>query len=124
MKSIRNKLLKSIPFLIIIGIILNIYRYSYDLKVNGNFTIGKIKNVEYSRRGKYILSYEYYVDGKRYIGNTAVYKFECLKSNQCLEHEFKVIYSSKDPTNSEINLSEFEKHKSGTRFLTIDWNKE
>lgn len=120
--QLRNKRILLLPVIIILGIILNIYRYSYDLEKNGRFTIGKIKNIEYKRRGKYTLTYEFYVDGKKYKGSSTVYEFECLKSNQCLEYDFKVVYSIKDPSNSEINLKEFEKYRAGTRFIDINWN--
>jgi hypothetical protein len=94
----------------------------WELQNNGVFTVGKLTDVSYDRRGKYHLHYEYFVNGKKYKDKTVTHYFNCINDKKCIGNEYKVIYSSKNPSNSDIELGELKKYKASIPFFKIDWN--
>ena len=95
----------------------------WELQNNGVFTVGKVTEISYSRRGKYHLHYEFFVKGKKYKEMTSTHYFDCIDDKKCIGNEYKVIYSYKNTNNSEMELGEYEKYKARIRFFKIDWKR-
>ncbi len=74
-------------------------------------TKGKV--VSYFNVGsKKYIKYLFYVKNIKYYNETKVYPFKCKDgTNGCVGKKFTVVYSELDPSNCEINLGIYEKHR-------------
>jgi len=116
-KKYSQKRISDIATLIVIGIliigVLN-YHYKKDSSVAEykTETIGEITDYRHRKDFSYSLKYEYYVDGKKYEGSVGTGFFKCEDGTKgCVGNEVKVYYSSKEPKYSQVNLGEYEEHK-------------
>lgn len=67
----------------------------------------------------YYIDYEYTVDKKKYKGSVSVAKFKCDNGVLgCVGNTFKVSYSTKNPSKSNIHLGKYEKYKRTVEFWT------
>lgn len=114
----KNKLFAIIVLaLFFVFIILREYKKKTDLQDNQKQTIGKVLNLISNYQARYTLTYEYFVNGKRFTGRVGVSPFKCDDGKKaCIGHEFKVYYSSKTPKNSRIDLGKYEKFKTSIEF--------
>ena len=119
--KIREKIFKVIMILIFLGFGFLTFNESYDLKSNCKFTKGVVKGFEYKRYGKYSLTYNFYVNGRKHTGSTVTHSFNCLKNKACLGNEFLIAYSDKDPDNNDIYLGKFERYKASVKFFDVTW---
>jgi hypothetical protein len=73
--------------------------------------IGKVFRFQYSNYN-YILHYEYVVGGIRYEKSVSTSFFKCNDGKDgCVDKEFVIYYSSKEPNNSIIDLGQYNKYK-------------
>jgi len=121
--TIRKKIFGVLIILFFLGMGFISSKGEYELKSNCKFTKGVVKGFEYKRYGKYSLTYNFYVNGRKYTGKTATHSFNCLKNKACLGKEFLIAYSDKDPENNEIYLGRFERHKASVKFFDINWRE-
>jgi hypothetical protein len=116
-EEISEKKASDIGTLIIIGIIIIgilIYHYRKDSSVTEykTETVGKITDFRHRKDFSYSLKYEYYVDGIKYEGSVGTGFFKCADGTKgCVGKEVTVFYSSKEPKYSQVDLGEYEEHK-------------
>lgn len=119
--NIRDKIFIVVLLMFFLTIPFFIIKSNYELNTNIKFTKGIVDSFKYNQSGRYSLNYYFHVNGKKYTGSTSTYNFNCSNNDKCIGNKFTIAYSEKDPTNNEINLNEFEKHRADTRFFEIDW---
>ncbi|WP_157358336.1 hypothetical protein [Winogradskyella sp. J14-2] len=82
-----------------------------ELSEFGEITEATIISFRYRSDARYNLTFEYYVDGKRYISSEAVSFFRCNETDNdnkgCIGKIFKLTYSNKDPNVCEIDLGKY-----------------
>jgi hypothetical protein len=107
--------------LVFLILLLTVYK-DYELSRNKAATEGTIVNFEHDNLTYYSVKYEYWVDGKKYVGSCGVDgDLSCDDNKGCIGELFTVYYSLKNPSNSKIDLGRFEKYKKTVDF--IDLNK-
>lgn len=100
-----------VAFIIILFVILFNFYKEKDLSDNKVFSKAKIIDY-FNVGGKKHIKYMFYVNKKRFLGETKVYPFKCDNGiGGCVGEKFKVRYSSKDPNNSEIDLGKYNKFR-------------
>lgn len=111
--------LKYQKYIIGIGFILliafGIYRNSskeYELNKYGKVTVAKIIGFKYIHVTSYKIKYEYFVEGVNIVQEERTSYFECDSGEDgCLGKKFQVVYSTKDPKISVINLGKYNIYK-------------
>lgn len=119
--STREKIFTILLILGFIGMLYFPFKKQYELKSNCKFTKGIVKGYEYKRNGKYYLTYTFYVNEKKYTDRTVTQGFNCLKDKDCLGKEFLIAYLHNDPSNSDIYLGKFERHKASVNLFDVNW---
>jgi hypothetical protein len=102
-----------IGVLLIIAIIFfsELYKKN-DINQNEKSTTGKVKEFRKHYQARYSIVYEYSVKDITYTGHASVSSFKCDDGKKgCVGSEFMVYYSSKNPTNSRIDLGKYEKYR-------------
>lgn len=93
------------------GLIVYEYQKNKDFIENLSSTKGKITKY-YNVGGKKYIQYTFYVNGKKYTGESRVSVFKCSDGTQgCIGKEFRIFYSSKNPDNNDIQLEKYQKYK-------------
>lgn len=114
-KSKQNQKRAWIYFLAVITffVILMLYQNTREKNLLAEFDTTKGKMTEfdycnYARCGSYV----YFVNNQRFEGHFVSEYFECPDGTPgCIGHEFKIKYSKKDPSVSEIDLGKYNKKK-------------
>jgi hypothetical protein len=105
--------------LVFLVLLFTVYR-DYELSTNKAITEGTIINFKHDNLTYYSIKYEYWVDGKKYIGSCGVDgDLNCGNDKGCVGELFTVYYSLKNPSNSKIDLGQFENHKKTVDFFNI-----
>ena len=112
-------------FVLVIVILLGILGHSFfeEKELSENKAYGKAKIIDYYNvGGKKYIKYIFYVGKKRYFGEKRVYSFKCSNGSKgCVGEKFKVIYSSSDPENNEIDLGKYNKFRpTRVRFFNLN----
>lgn len=116
-----GKYIIGIAITLIIIFIANQFFYYKEIRDYKKQTIGLIEDFKYTSRGSYNLIYSYKVNNQNYKNTIGTSGF--LGDNKrkgCIGCEFKVFYSSKNPSKSSIRLGKYENHKRTVEFGLFD----
>ena len=124
MKTNKDKLYRiasvvvvSAIFLTAIIIIIMQYQEDQEIKRYRRTTLAQVIEFKHINLTRYYIKYKYKVEGKEYTGRTGVEHFKCDDGALgCVGHTFKVIYSRKNPSKSNIDLGKYEKYERTVEF--------
>ncbi|MGC6430677.1 MAG: hypothetical protein ACON5F_06530 [Jejuia sp.] len=109
----NQKIVVGIGFLLLI--LFGVFRNSneeYELRKYGRIAEAKIINYGYASGASSFIDYVFYVNGEKYFGTRKVSSFKCDDGKKgCVGEKFKVIYSSRNPEISEIDLGIYNDKK-------------
>ncbi|HLO74240.1 MAG TPA: hypothetical protein VK164_09925 [Flavobacterium sp.] len=106
--------------MIISVLIIKQFLFFYEID---NYKCNTFGTIQYTTENLRSISlhYRYIVNDKEYIGNTSVRNFSKIKDELiCKNCNFKVYYSSKDPSKSSLRLGKYEKYKTKVEFVNLD----
>lgn len=127
LKGIKDKLKDEeysgkIFFVIVVLIVLCGTAFQYykqeNIKLNEVRTTGRIIKFSHKSAVRFGIEYEYYINGKSFIGHVGVSPFKCDNGKKgCVGEEFKVYYSTENPEYSRIDLGKYEQYKNTVEFF-------
>lgn len=115
-----HAILLGLALIMIVVTIHQIYEQS-QIYTYRKVTTGKIIKYAFMNMKRYELEYEYYVQGRRYTNQIETSYFKCNDGNKgCINKEFPVLYSEKNPEYSMIKLGKYEKFRRTVEFINLN----